>query len=182
MVVSEVVGERIRRRRQEKDLTLRDLAERIHMTAGYLSRVENQQITPSLDALQAIAAALNVPMFYFLDSEAGESVVRADARRQLSFPDSHLVYELLTPVGSTQLMSVLIRIEPGARRVTQPLAQANEQMMFVLAGQLRIQVGELTYLLDTKDSITFNGNQLQEFACEGEQETVILCTVVPPVL
>ena len=86
MIVSEVVGERIRRRRQEQNLTLRDLAERIGMTAGYLSRVENQQITPSLDALQTIAAALHVPTFFFLDSAASEPVVRADGRRQPLIP------------------------------------------------------------------------------------------------
>jgi transcriptional regulator with XRE-family HTH domain len=80
MAVSQVVGERIRRRRQELGLTLRELAERIGMTAGYLSRVENQQVTPSLDALQAIAVALRVPMFHFLDSSPNEPVVRARAR------------------------------------------------------------------------------------------------------
>lgn len=182
MVVSQVVGERIRRRRQEQGLTLRELAERINMTAGYLSRVENQQLTPSLDALQAIATALHVPMFFFLDSTASEPVVRATARRQLSFPDSHLIYELLTPVGATQMMAVLIRLAPGARRVTPPLAQPNEQMMFVLEGRLRINVDGATYTLDTHDSIYYNGNLLREFACEGERDVVVICAVVPPVL
>ena len=67
---NQVVGDRIRRRRLDQGMTLRGLAERIGMTAGYLSRVENQRVTPSLDALQAIATALGVPMFWFLDSHA----------------------------------------------------------------------------------------------------------------
>lgn len=182
MVISQVVGERIRRRRQELSLTLRELADRIGMTAGYLSRVENQQVTPSLDALQAIATALRVPMFYFLDSSPNEPVVRASARRQLSFPDSQLAYELLTPSGSGQLMAVLIRLEPGARRVTPPLAQPNEQMMFVLEGRLRINVDGATYILNKHDSIYYNGNLLREFACEGDQELIVICAIVPPVL
>lgn len=182
MTVSEVVGERIKRRRQEQGLTLRDLAERIGMTAGYLSRVENQQITPSLDALQAIATALHVPMFFFLDSTATEPVVRANNRRQLSFPDSHLAYELLTPVGASQMMAVLIRLEPDARRVTPPLAQANEQWMFVLEGRLVIDVDGAIYRLNRHDSIYYNGNLLREFSCEGDQDVVVICAVVPPTL
>ncbi len=182
MVVSQVVGGRIRRRRRELGLTLRELAQRIGMTAGYLSRVENQQITPSLDALQAIATALRVPMFYFLDVVPSEPVVRAAARRQLSFPDSQLTYELLTPPGSGQLMAVLIRLAPGARRVTPPLAAPNEQMMFVLEGRLRINVDGTTYFLDKHDSIYYSGNLLREFACDGEQDVVVLCAIVPPVL
>ena len=73
---NQVVGARIRRRRLDQGITLRGLAERIGMTAGYLSRVENQRVTPSLDALQAIATALGVPMFWFLDSLRDEPVVR----------------------------------------------------------------------------------------------------------
>lgn len=182
MVVSQVFGERIRRRRQEQGLTLRELAERIGMTAGYLSRVENQQITPSLDALQSIATALHVPMFYFLDSTTSEPVVRAGTRRQLSFPDSHLAYELLTPIGTGQMLAVLIRLAPGARRVTPPLAQANEQMMFVLEGRLVINVDGTAYTLDRHDSIYYNGNLLQEFVCDGDQDVVVICVIVPPVL
>ena len=83
---NQVVGDRIRRRRLDRGLTLRALAERIGMTAGYLSRVENQRVTPSLDALQAIATALGVPMFWFLDSLRDEPVVRAARGAAWRFP------------------------------------------------------------------------------------------------
>jgi transcriptional regulator with XRE-family HTH domain len=179
---NQVVGDRIRRRRLDRGLTLRALAERIGMTAGYLSRVENQRVTPSLDALQAIATALGVPMFWFLDSLREEPVVRADARRSLAFPDSHLIYELLTPEWDSQMMAVLIRLAPGARRVTPPLAQSNEQWMFVLEGRLSINVDGIVYTLDTHDSIAYHGNLLREFACSGEADVAVICTVIPPVL
>ena len=182
MAMTQVVGERIRRRRREQGLSLRELAGRIGMTAGYLSRVENQQVTPSLDALQAIATALGVPMFFFLDAQLGEPVVRAGQRRTLYFPGSRLGYELLTPELSSQMLAVLIRLQPGARRVTPPLAQPNEQWMFVLEGSMCIDVDGRVYTLDRHDSIYFNGNQLREFACAGDGELSLICAVVPPVL
>jgi transcriptional regulator with XRE-family HTH domain len=182
MALNQVVGERIRRRRRAQGLSLRALAGRIGMTAGYLSRVENQQVTPSLDALQSIATALHVPMFFFLETPPAEPVVRAGQRRALSFPDSRLGYELLTPALSSQLMAVLIRLQPGARRITPPLAQPNEQWMFVLEGRMCIDVDGRVYTLDQYDSIYFNGNLLREFACAGDQELCLICAMVPPVL
>ena len=179
---NQMVGDRIWRRRLDQGLTLRALAERIGMTAGYLSRVENQRVRPSLDALQAIATALGVPMFWFLDSLRDEPVVRAGTRRSLAFPDSHLIYELLTPEWDCQMMAVLIRLAPGARRVTPPLAQPNEQWMFVLEGRLSINVDGIVYTLDTHDSIAYHGNLLREFACSGEEDVAVICTVIPPVL
>jgi quercetin dioxygenase-like cupin family protein len=79
-------------------------------------------------------------------------------------------------------MAVLIRLAPGARRVTPPLAQPNEQMMFVLEGRLMINVDGTTYTLDKHDSIHYNGNLLREFACVGDQDAVVICIIVPPVL
>jgi len=180
--VTQVLGERIRRRRQDLGLTLRKLGEKIGMTAGYLSRVENQQITPSLDALQAIATALQVPMFFFLNSHPSEPVVRAGVRRKLTFPDFRLGYELMTPETSRQMMVVLIRLQPGARRITPPLSQPNEQWMFVLEGRMTINVDGAIYHLEKHDSIYYDGNRLREFACVGDQELQIVCAVVPPVL
>jgi hypothetical protein len=139
-------------------------------------------VTPSLDALQAIATALNVPMFFFLDSTPNEPVVRAGARHSLAFPDSHLTYELLTPAWDSQMMTVLIRLGLGGRRVTPPLARPNEQWMFVLDGRLSINVDGTVYTLDRHDSIYYHGNLLREFACSGEDDVVIICTVIPPVL
>ncbi len=180
--MTQVVGERMRRRRRDLRLTLRQLADKIGMTAGYLSRVENQQITPSLDALQAIATALQVPMFFFLNSHPDEPVVRAGQRRRLNFPDVRIWYELLTPETSGQMMAVLIRVEPGARRLTPPLSEANEQWMFVLSGRLRVDVNGTVYELGQYDSISYDGNRLREFSCVGPDELQIVCAIVPPVL
>ncbi len=52
-------------------------------------------------------------MFFFLDSTPSEPVVHTGTRRSLAFPDSHLVYELLTPAWDSQMMTVLIRLAPG---------------------------------------------------------------------
>lgn len=57
------VGKRIREIRKERNLTQRELAERVGINFTYLSRVENDRLdddqTPREDTLQKIAKALN---------------------------------------------------------------------------------------------------------------------------
>ena len=57
------VGERIRQIRKDRNLTQRELAERVGINFTYLSRVENDRLdddqTPREDTLQKIAKALN---------------------------------------------------------------------------------------------------------------------------
>jgi transcriptional regulator with XRE-family HTH domain len=81
-----LVGAQIRRRRLDRDLTLAGVAERTGLNVGYLSQLENDKASPSLETLAALAAALDVPITWFLlDPASAPRVVRAAdrPRRQL---------------------------------------------------------------------------------------------------
>lgn len=176
------IGERVRARRKEIGWSLRELGKRAGVTAGFLSQVENDQVSPSLNSLQSIATAMQVPMFYFLnDAQSGE-VVKADQRRKLYFEDSQIGYDLLTPDFRHKMMAFIIRMEPHARRVAMPLAIPTEQWMHVQEGHMKIIVGEDTHLLDPGDTIYYDGELLSEFCSVSDEGLVILCCITPPAL
>ncbi len=176
------IGKRVHTRRKELDLSLRELGEKAGVTAGFLSQVENDKVSPSLDSLQNIATALRVPMFYFLNETKGGIVVKADNRRKLYFQDSHIGYDLLTPDFTRKMMAFIIHMEPRARRIALPLAKPTEQWMYVQQGHLKIVVGEDTHLLDPGDAIYYDGDLLNEFCSVSDEELVILCCITPPAL
>jgi transcriptional regulator with XRE-family HTH domain len=178
-----VVGERIREQRKTAGFSLRELAGKIGLTPGYLSRVENGQIKPSLDSLQTIATTLGVPMFTFLEDQNPDPIVKNSERAKLFFPKSNITYELLTPRPFKQMMSVMIDLEPGARReIHHVLPSTTEQWMYVLNGRLSIQIDNQEYTLEKDDTITYNGDLLQEFSSVGEETLKVICTIIPPVL
>jgi transcriptional regulator with XRE-family HTH domain len=59
----------MRQLRQRQDMTLDALAERSGLTKGYISRLENFRVSPSLPALSRIAQALGVPMSAFFQTD-----------------------------------------------------------------------------------------------------------------
>jgi len=174
------IGERIRQQRKKLGLSLRALGARTNLTAGFLSQVENDQISPSLNSLQSIATALQVPMFFFLNGTSPKLVVRSNERHKLYFPNSKIGYDLLAPEITRQMMPLLIRMDPGARRIAQPLAKPTEQWFFVLQGRLQITVGEDTHLLEQGDSIYLDGDLLREFGSASKEELVLVCCMTPP--
>lgn len=179
-----MIGARIRTRRKESGLSLRELGRRTNLTAGFLSQLENGRVMPSLNSLQRISTALEVPMFFFLDHNAASPnpVVRAGQRRRLYFSETHMGYDLLTPDLTHQMMSVLIHMEPGACRVAAPLSKPTEQWMLVLRGQLKIVVAGQTHNLETGDSIYYDGQTLDEFAAAGAEPLDVVCCITPPAL
>ena len=82
-----LVGNQIRRRRRDRDLTLAQVAESTGLNVGYLSQVENDKASPSLETLAALADALDVPIAWFLlDTSVGPRVVRASERPRRRLP------------------------------------------------------------------------------------------------
>jgi transcriptional regulator with XRE-family HTH domain len=178
-----MVGERIRQRRKELGYSLRELGTRTNLTASFLSQVENDQSTPSLASLQRIATALQAPMFAFLNGvNASSSIIRTSERPRLTFADSGIDYELLTHNLGGQMMAVVIHIQPGGRRIAEPLSSPTEEWMHVLRGRLSITVDNQTHELAPGDTICYAGRSLREFAALGNEELQVICCVTPPVL
>ncbi|MGD9030543.1 MAG: XRE family transcriptional regulator [Anaerolineae bacterium] len=177
------LGQRIRARRKELGLTLRELAARVGRTASFLSQIERDQSSPSIESLQKISDALDVPIFHFLlEANERSPVVRRDRRLKLTVPGSSLAYELLTPDLSRQMEAFMIEREPGEEKVVDPLRQYTEELIYVLQGQLEIQLGEDVYHLGPGDSIYFEGLMLRRIAAQGDVTLRFISVITPPVL
>ena len=67
-----VIGEKLRAARQQRQMSLRELAGKAEMSASMLSQVETGKAFPSVRSIYNIAAALAVPVDYFFpDQKAG---------------------------------------------------------------------------------------------------------------
>jgi transcriptional regulator with XRE-family HTH domain len=175
------IGKQVRKRRKELNLSLRDLGKRAGVTASFLSQVENDQVSPSLNSLQSIATALNAPMFSLLNDTPSGNVIKATERRQVTFQDSKISYDLLTPDFTRQMMAYLIYVEPHANRIAMKLAKPTEQWMHVVQGQMRIVIGDKTRHLDQGDTVYYDGDLLREFGSVSDEDLVIMCCITPPV-
>lgn len=60
-----MIGEHLRSLRQEKNMSQGDIEERTGLQRCYVSRVENGHTIPSLETLQKMARALEVPLYKF---------------------------------------------------------------------------------------------------------------------
>jgi transcriptional regulator with XRE-family HTH domain len=176
------LGTRIRSRRQELGLSLRDLAERVDLTASFLSQIERDLTSPSLESLRRISDALEVPIFHFLLKISDKCpVVRCGRRSKLILPESNLTYELLSPDLNRQMEPFLAVWEPGDQRITFPLRQQTEEFLYVIQGQLEIQLGEDVYLLGPGDSVYFEGVQLRRLTAKGDTTLRFLSVITPPI-
>ncbi|MFQ5841395.1 MAG: helix-turn-helix domain-containing protein, partial [Thermodesulfobacteriota bacterium] len=78
------IGERIRNLRQLSSLTQEELAERAELTKGFISQVERDKTSISLDSLVQILDALDENISdFFLDIQEKDIVYRQEDRVEI---------------------------------------------------------------------------------------------------
>ena len=168
-----LVGAQIRRRRREHQLTLTAVAARTGLNTGYLSQVENDKASPSLETLAALADALDVPIAWFLlDTSVGPRVVRASERPRRSMPRGA---GPMTQVDGGIARDVAIfegHLPPGQR--TGFHAHAGDEHHVILSGRVRFSQGDAIVEGGPGDYVLLDGTLPHDAESIGEEAARIL--------
>jgi transcriptional regulator with XRE-family HTH domain len=178
------IGREIRGLRKARGLTLTELAEKSGLSIGYLSLLERDRATPSINALHAISRALGVTISWFFDANAAPVeergfVVRRARRRRLEF-SAGIVDELLSPSleGSLELLSS--RFPPGASSGDAPYTHTGEEAGVVVRGTLELWVDGKHFVLKAGDSFGFPSSLPHRYRNPGSEETEVVWAITPP--
>jgi transcriptional regulator with XRE-family HTH domain len=77
-----VIGTRLKKLREDRSLSQGDIEKRTGLLRCYISRVENGHTVPSLETLERLAAALEVPLYQlFYEGEAEPVLPNLSKRR-----------------------------------------------------------------------------------------------------
>jgi transcriptional regulator with XRE-family HTH domain len=159
------LGERLRTLRERRELSPAQVAQRARLSQAELAAFESGKAVPAVGELVRLASALGVSMGHFFQRtplERRVEVVRAqerwtvqphsDAGRALNYRYQSLSYNL-----TDKLMSpFLIEIPPGQAGDVPPSSHEGEEFLFVLSGQLEVEIGDETHRLGPGDAIYFD--------------------------
>ena len=95
-----LIGERIKIKRREKNLTQEQLAEKIDVTVGYISQCERGISKINLEKLSEIACILNCDIGYLV---SGSSIESEEYLKQVYIEK----YEKLTPTQKQQIIGFI---------------------------------------------------------------------------
>jgi transcriptional regulator with XRE-family HTH domain len=168
-----LVGARIRRRRQEHGQTLAQVSDQTGLNIGYLSQVENDKASPSLETLAALAGALDVPIAWFLlDQSVPPRVVRADERPIRSMPSNGA---MLTQIdgGVARDVAIFESTMPAGFR-TGFHAHPGDEHHLVLDGRVRITQGETVVEAGPGDYVLLDGTLPHDAKVIGDSAARLL--------
>jgi len=174
-------GERIRRARAARELTLAELAELAGVSKSLISQIERGRRDASLDTVRKVASALQVPVFSLFVEEADtQMVVRRDQRRIVRYPGSRATREILSPGLHGRMVLVWVTFPPEEDGRPRPVRHVGEECVVVIRGALEVLIGEQTIRLERGDSMTFNPEVPHLFRNPTDDATEIIAAISPP--
>jgi transcriptional regulator with XRE-family HTH domain len=164
--------------RVENGLTLEEVAAQAGLTRGWLSKVENFRVTPSLPALSSICQALGVTLLELvdgLDERPPLIVVRKNERVQVRRDEgiSQLAYESLASKRPARRMDpFIIKVPPTDQQPA--LTHGGEEFLFVVKGTITLDYGERSCRLAPGDCAYIDGATPHRLVCVGKIAAEVL--------
>ena len=167
------IGERIKKSRNEKSLSLRELATMVDLSASFLSQIEQGKASPSIENLKKIANWLDVRVSYLIEDEEvkkNSDLIRAKERKYVESVDSNTTISLLTSSNIEKSMEpILYEIGPGGESGRSYYTHHGEEF-----------IEETVHSLHEGDSFYFKSSQKHRFKNNSDKRARALWVVNPP--
>jgi transcriptional regulator with XRE-family HTH domain len=177
------LGKRIQDLRRRRGLSTGELAARVQVTSGFISQLEHSKTDPSLQTLQRVASALQVPLSYLLlDDEIRPQVIRKDERHVIHTGNGGPRALILSPLPPRHLELVLLELPPGGVSWTKGQFHDGHECHLVVQGKVRASYDGEHYLLGEGDSIFWDGAAPHALENVGDAVAQIVMALTPPAL
>ena len=178
------LGQTVLNYRKKKGLTIREFAEYAGISTSLISQIERGQANPSLNVLELIAQALNVPLFtLFINDIDIDSLIsrKKDRKKVYRENNDHIVYDVLTPDFMKARIELLIMDLNAHSSTTESHFSHDdkEEIAVVMKGQAYVELEGTEYLLKEGDVVRIPPNVKHRFFNKMDEPNHILFVLTP---
>ncbi|MGY1811438.1 helix-turn-helix domain-containing protein [Blastococcus sp. SYSU D00820] len=169
------IGARLRAARQAMGWSLEEVAGFVGVTKGFISRLERDDVSPSLQSLVKLCRVLRITVNDLLAPSEG-ALVPWEQNPVISL--GGISQRALTPSSEPDVALVRIRIDPGADRRAEQLytIDSDTEVLHVIDGRLRLVFSDRAIDLGPGDTYTFRGREPQRLE-NAEADRPVDCVI-----
>ena len=155
-----MLGPTLRALRLSRGWSLSELSLASGVPTSTISKIENDQMSPSLVHAINLAGALDANLGFLVDRDARPpapfSVVRAEGRAEIDLAEMSLKLQDLHGDFTPNLLEARLGVlSPGAKSGEETMRHAGEEICHVLEGAIRYTIADTVHDLAAGDTIHF---------------------------
>ena len=175
------IGDKIRRLRLQRGLTQSELADRCELSKSFISLLERDLTSPSLDTLSDLLETLGSDLPTFFRERDEKLVFGSEDTFVKEDPEGlrGLIRWLIPSAQKNQMEPILVQMAPGGETAEDD-PHEGEEFGYVLAGTLRIVLGDRTERVRKDESFYYRPSAPHKLVNAGKGECRVLWVSTPP--
>lgn len=164
MRLEQYIAMQVKRQRQGQGLKIADVARIADISQGMVSKIENAQVSTSLDTLSRLCDAIGLPMSkLFADfdrPDGGAQLIRAGEGLEVvrrGTEKGHTYHLLSYKQGPRKSFEPFLVTMDDASEVFPRFSHPGSEFIYILEGELEYRHGNQVYEMGPGDSLTFDG-------------------------
>ena len=175
------IGNKLRRLRLQRGLTQAELADRCELSKSFISLLERDLTSPSLDTLSDLLETLgcDLPTFF---REQDEKLVFGDEDIFVKEDPEGLkglIKWLIPSAQKNQMEPILVEMGPGGE-TTEDDPHEGEEFGYVLSGTIRVVLGDRAERVRRDESFCFRPTAPHKLVNAGKAPCRVLWISTPP--
>ena len=176
-----LIGEKIRKIRESKGLSLEEVAEKTGFSKEFLEKIENGEVSPPLCTIVKLSKALDT-MVANLFSEPGEKnycVMRVKEQKVVPRASStgynYRYIPLATGLKEMHMEAFIVKLLPGSKE--EKSVHDGEEFIYVLDGEVKVVIGDKEETLKMGDTIYYLSSTPHFITTNTDKPALILAVI-----
>ncbi len=153
-------GEKLRKLRMALDLTQEEVAVRADLARSFISQMETDKASPTLDNLERVLKAVGTTLQAFFSEGKEEKVLyrKAEAVPLYDQPSGVQATLLMDEVENKKIDAMFVTLKPGSRTMEEDY-HAGDEFGYVLAGTIHLILDGADYRCEKGDSFYYRADK-----------------------
>ena len=176
------IGEKLRRLRQQRNLTQEEMADRCELSKGFISQVERNLASPSIATLTDMLEALGSSLTEFFSERSDEKTVYTQGDMFVKEDEENLrgsITWLVPGAPKNEMEPILVELGAGGR--TQELPPFDgEEFGYVLQGTVTLHLGAQPCRVRTGESFCIHPGESHFITNDSRLKAKFIWITDPP--
>ena len=175
------IGEKIKFLRLQNGLTQEELGDRCELSKGFISLLERDMTSPSIQTLKDILETLGTDLATFFEEVEEEKVVfGAEDHAVKADPElGNEICWLISNAQKNEMEPVLLTLEPGGKTYPDN-PHEGEEIGYVLEGQIQVVIDGRKYVAKKGESFYIKPDRPHWLANMGKRQAKVIWISSPP--
>jgi len=168
------MGSKLKRLRLTRGYTQEELADRCDLSRSFISQLESDKVSPSVETLERILRVLGTDLKHFFSDEQKKIIFKKDERVPVyDLPKGVTMEILMDAVEDKELDAKIVELEPGAQ-TDQESYHDGDEFGYVIEGSIDIYIDGKRYRANEGECFYYSGDCVHYMRNPGKEKAKVL--------